>query len=95
VVPLIQLAWVYKLHPFGRAMTVACLLTGVTFGVVPLAFRFAIGGWTALGAGVVVASLLQAVGLYVFRRTLRLNTMPGMSFLKKRRARVAARPYHG
>jgi O-antigen/teichoic acid export membrane protein len=95
LVPLIQLAIVYKLHPFGRASTIACVLTSVAFGVVPLGLRFAIGGWTALGASVVVGGVLEGAGLYIFRRTLRLNTMPGMSFLRKRRARRAARPYHG
>jgi O-antigen/teichoic acid export membrane protein len=91
IVPLIQLAVVYKLHPFGRASTVACLLTSVTFGVVPYLLREAIGGWTALGASIVIGCLLQAVGLYVFRHTLRLRTMPGASFFKKLRARGAAR----
>jgi O-antigen/teichoic acid export membrane protein len=95
LVPLIQLAVVYKLHPFGRAMMTACVLTGLTFGLVPLAFRLVIGGWAALGAGVLTACLLQAAGLWLFRGTLRLNTMPGMSSLKKRLTRGAPRPYHG
>jgi O-antigen/teichoic acid export membrane protein len=84
LVPLAQLATVFRLHPFGRASLTACLLPAVCFGAVPLAIRSALGGWAALAAGAGLGSLLYAAGLVRFRRTLRLQAMPGLSSLSAR-----------
>lgn len=90
VVPLVQLAWVYQLHPFGPACLTAGMVSLVSFGAAPLVLKLIIGGWPALGAGIAVGCVLQAAGMWRFRHTLRLHSMPGMSFLKKARGRGGA-----
>lgn len=87
VMPLIQLMITMKLSPFGRGTLAACALSTVSFGVVPLAMRAVLGGSSALVAGLAAGCVLQVAGLWWFRRPLRLAAMPGMSFLRSRRAR--------
>ncbi|MCA1682546.1 MAG: oligosaccharide flippase family protein, partial [Actinobacteria bacterium] len=53
--PLTQLAASMRLHPFGRFSTLAVLLTGVCFGVLPLLTRLVGGGSlraTLIGTGI-------------------------------------------
>jgi O-antigen/teichoic acid export membrane protein len=85
LMPLAQLAATIRLQPFGRGTLLACGLSTLSFGAIPLALRVLLGdSATALAAGVVAGSALQAAGLWRFRDTLRLSAMPGLSALKRR-----------
>src|SRR5215472_7478722 len=88
LLPLGQLAAVYRLHPLGRGTIIACLLTGLSFGIVPLAARAVLGNTPlALVAGVAAGCVVQAIGLWRFRGALRLSAMPGMSAIIRRLSR--------
>ncbi len=88
LMPLGQLAAVFRLHPIGRATFVACALCAFCFGAVPLAIRALIGGGgISLAAGVAAGSVLYLAGLWRFSATLRLSAMPGLSFIGARRSR--------
>jgi O-antigen/teichoic acid export membrane protein len=77
LMPLAQLAVVLGLHPFGRATVIACVLSVVSFGLIPIGIRLALGhGPVSLAAAVAAGSVVQAAGLWRFRRTLHL---PGLS----------------
>ena len=43
LVPLVQVAIVARVHPFGPGSAVACLLSALSFGAIPLAVRAAAG----------------------------------------------------
>jgi O-antigen/teichoic acid export membrane protein len=78
VMPLAQLAAVFRLHPFGRGTLIACALTAVSFGVIPLAIRVALGtNVISLVLAVIAATIAQAAGLRRFRRVLRLSEIRG------------------
>jgi O-antigen/teichoic acid export membrane protein len=88
VMPLLQLAAVYRLHPLGRGTVIACLLTGLSFGIVPLAARAVLGNTPlALVAGIAAGCVVQAIGLWRFRGALRLSAMPGASAIIRRLSR--------
>jgi O-antigen/teichoic acid export membrane protein len=75
LMPLTQLAVVLRLHPFGRGTIIACALTVFSFGVIPLVLRAVIGhGAVSLVAAVAAGCLVEAVGLWRFRRVLHLPT---------------------
>ena len=87
IVPFVQLAWVFRLHPFGRTSVAAAVLTAVCFGAVPLAIRAVLGGgWASLAAGVAAGSLLMMAGLLRFRGTLRLEGVVGLPRIPSRRS---------
>lgn len=88
LIPLAQLAAAFRLHPFGRATILACLLMAVSFGVIPLAARAVLGtGVMGSAAGVAAGCAVAAAGLWRFRRVLRLSTMPGLAVIGGRRQR--------
>jgi O-antigen/teichoic acid export membrane protein len=73
IMPLIQLATVLRLHPFGRGTIVACILSFLSFGIIPFVIRTALGdGVVSLAAAVTAGCAVQAVGLWRFRRVLSL-----------------------
>jgi O-antigen/teichoic acid export membrane protein len=84
VVPLAQLAFVFKLHPFGRGCFVAIVLTAVAFGAVPLAIHMVLPGYLGLVLGTLAGCVLLLAGLARFRRSLKLQGMPGLAALQKR-----------
>jgi O-antigen/teichoic acid export membrane protein len=87
LMPLAQLAKVFRLHPFGRGTLIACAVTTVNFGVIPLASRAVLGdGVTGLAVGAVAGCVLQAIGLRRFRRGLRLAAIRGYRSAKPGRA---------
>ncbi len=87
LMPLVQLAAVLRLHPFGRGTIVACALTALAFGAVPLALRSALGdNLLALVAGVAAGSVLLAAGMWRFRGVLQLSAMSGV-VMRRRQAR--------
>ena len=80
LMPLAQLAKVLRLHPFGRGTIIACAISVVNFGLVPLALRAVLGpGPAALVASVVVGGGLQLLCMWRFRRTLHLPGLPHRS----------------
>jgi O-antigen/teichoic acid export membrane protein len=93
LVPLVQVAVVVRLHPFGRGTFIACVLSTLSFAVIPLAVRSLAGpGEIAAAAAVAAGCAALAAGLWRFRDTLRLTVMPGLSFIaRKARNRAAGR----
>jgi O-antigen/teichoic acid export membrane protein len=85
VVPLIQLAAVSRVHPFGRSTLAAVLLPVVCMTAVPLAVRAVAGpGAAAAVAGIVIGSALLVAGSWRFRETLHLSELPGVAALGRR-----------
>jgi O-antigen/teichoic acid export membrane protein len=82
--PLAQLAISKRLNPFGRGSFLAAGLAVLSFAVIPLALRAALGPGAAVSAGAVLAGCVtQAAGLWWFRDSLRLAALPGVSRLAK------------
>ena len=82
--PLAQLAISVRLNPFGRGSFLAAGLAVLSFAVIPLAVRAALGPGAAASAGAVLAGcVVQAAGLWWFRDTLQLAALPGLSRLAK------------
>jgi O-antigen/teichoic acid export membrane protein len=85
LMPLTQVAFTMRLHPFGRGTLIAIALTTTGFFVVPLAARVLLGRGGAVSAGAVaVGCAVLAVGMWRFRGTLRLSVMPGLSAVARR-----------
>jgi O-antigen/teichoic acid export membrane protein len=77
LMPLTQLAVVLRLHPFGRGAIIACLLSVLSFGVIALGIRAALGdGPVSLVVALAAGSVVQMAGLWRFRRVLHLPTRP-------------------
>ncbi len=92
LIPLIQLGVTLRLHPLGRGTFVACGLTALAFGAVPLAARAVLGhGVEGAAAGLGAGCVVLMIGLWRFRSPLQLSAMPGMSALRARRNGRAAR----
>ncbi len=91
--PLIQVAAVVRLHPFGRGTFVACALSAVSFAAIPLAVRALAGDGNLASAGAVAAGcIMLAAGLWRFRDPLQLAVLPGLPFTGRiGRNRVARR----
>jgi len=86
IVPLIQLAVVFRLHPFGRTSLVAAVLTTVCFCAVPLAIKAALGSsWASLAVGVIAGSILMGAGLLRFRRVLKIQGVVRLPRIRARR----------
>lgn len=71
LLPLSQLTYALRLHPFGRSSGCAALLAACSFGLLPLAVRLAAGGAaapaagaTAVGAGVYLVALWRGRNLF-------------------------------
>jgi len=78
LVPLVQVAWVARVHPFGRGPAAAIAVTAVAFCAVPLAARTVLGpGLAASLAGVAAGTVLAVAGLWCCRGALRLSVLPG------------------
>ena len=92
LMPMAQLASSIHLQPFGRGTVLAAALSAVAFCAVPFAVRAVIGGGlTGLAAGVAAGCLVEAIGLWRFRDTLRLSAMPGVSSISSRLSRSRGR----
>jgi O-antigen/teichoic acid export membrane protein len=82
--PLAQLAISIRLNPFGRGTFIAAGLALLSFGVIPLVLRAALGTGAGVSVGAVLAGcVVQVAGLWWFRDSLRLAALPGMSRLAK------------
>jgi hypothetical protein len=85
-VPLLQVAKVVRVHPFGFGSGVACVLTTLSFCVIPLTLR-AVAGGGALVSGIALAAgcALMAAGLWRFRDALQLAVIPGLARAGRRK----------
>jgi O-antigen/teichoic acid export membrane protein len=88
LIPLVQVWWFLRLHPFGRGVGVAVVLSGISFGLVGLALR-ALLGPTAVGFVVyaLTSCILYAVLLWRFRDRLEWAALRGI--LRRRSGRQA------
>jgi len=84
VMPLIQLAVVMGLHPFGRGTLIACVTSAVSFGVFPLTTRLLLGdGVLGIAVGVIIGCTLQGLAMRRFRTVLRLPRLPGRKLVNR------------
>jgi hypothetical protein len=76
LVPLIQLAWIVRVHPFGTGTLAACVLCALSFGVIPVLVRAVLGGGAA-GLAVTVAAgcAALAAGVWLCREPLQLSVI--------------------
>jgi O-antigen/teichoic acid export membrane protein len=82
LIPLVQVAWVVRVHPFGTGTLVACVLTTLGFCGIPLLVRSLLGTGLAAGLLAIAAGCgALAAGLWQFREPLQLSAMPGLSFV--------------
>ena len=80
--PLAQLAFSYRLYPFGRGALTAASLAVLSFAVIPLAARALLGHGPVIAISAVCAGCcVQAVGLWWFRDSLQLAAIPGLKRL--------------
>jgi O-antigen/teichoic acid export membrane protein len=87
IVPLIQLAVVFRLQPVSRGGLIAAAVTCISFLAVPLAIKIALGSsWFSLSAAVVAGSLLMVACCLRFRGVLKLRGMVKTPRLPGRRA---------
>ena len=81
--PLAQLAFRYRLHPFGRGALTAAGLATLSFAVIPLAARATLGHGPAVSIGAVCAGCcVQVAGWWWFGGSLHLATIPGLGRLQ-------------
>jgi O-antigen/teichoic acid export membrane protein len=79
LVPLVLLALVVRVHPFGRPLTAAVLLAVVCFGAVPVLARLLLGAtWTGLLVSCSVAGACYLAGLVRLRGPLELAALAGL-----------------
>jgi len=79
LVPLLQVAKVVRVHPFGRGTFIACALTTVSFGLVPLGVRWLAGDHLIVSVLAIAAGgAVLAAGLWRFRGPLELAMLPGI-----------------
>jgi O-antigen/teichoic acid export membrane protein len=85
-VPMIQLAWVFRLQPISWGVVIATVLSLVSCYAVPLAIRAALGGgWASLAAASVAGLLLLGAGTLWFRGPLGLQGVARLPGIRGRR----------
>jgi O-antigen/teichoic acid export membrane protein len=79
LVPLIQVAVVAKVHPFGRGTGAACALSVLCFAAIPLAVRSAAGTAPFISvAAIAMGCVVMALGLWLLHSWLHLSAIPGL-----------------
>jgi O-antigen/teichoic acid export membrane protein len=86
LVPLVQVAFGVRLHPFGRGTVLAMTLSAFCFGVIPGLVRLAGGGPVAVIVAAALAVIPYAVGAVLCRQSLHLGDLAGA--LRRRRPAV-------
>jgi O-antigen/teichoic acid export membrane protein len=77
LIPLAQLARILKVHPFSAGTLLACFLSAVSFGLIPVVAQTVWGGAPAVQIVAVVAGCAAfAVGLRRWRERLQLALLP-------------------
>jgi hypothetical protein len=89
---LAEVRAIVRVSPFGRGCLVACVISAVSFGLIPFGVRMLVGrGPVVSGLAVLAGCALFAAGLWRSRHMLQLTAMPGLSVLAgPARARGAA-----
>jgi O-antigen/teichoic acid export membrane protein len=92
LVMLAEVRAIVRVSPFGRGCLVACVISAVSFGLIPFGARMLVGrGPVVSGLAVLAGCALFAAGLWRSRHMLQLTAMPGLSVLAgPARARGAA-----
>lgn len=89
LLPLVQLAVRMRLHPFSAASGIACAITTLWFGALPLAARLLLGDGLPQACGAVLVGGIGAAGcLWYFRRRLHLDEFPLPPALARRLRRT-------
>jgi O-antigen/teichoic acid export membrane protein len=89
LMPLAQLAAVFRLNPIGRCTLAAAAVSALSFYVVPVAIRALIGAGPVRSVAAVAAGCaVFAAGLWWQRDALRLSAMPLVSVIRRRRRQV-------
>lgn len=85
LLPLIQLRWIIRIHPFGRATLLAGALAAVAFGLIPVLTRIVLGSGPvpALVAFASGCTVLVA-GLWRWRDQLQLSLIPNVEAYRNR-----------
>ena len=82
LVPLVQVAVAARVHPFGLGTATACLLTTLSFAIIPLAARTLAGSSGVVSvAAVFTGCAVMAAGLMWLRGPLSLGVIPGLKSL--------------
>jgi O-antigen/teichoic acid export membrane protein len=85
LLPLVQVASVVRVHPFGRAFVTAALLSTVSFGLIPLGIRALLGSDAVIAlVSAAAGTIVMLAGMWWFAEVLQLSVMPGFSFLIRR-----------
>lgn len=91
LVPLAQLAWVVRVHPFGAGTLAACALSALSFCVIPLVARALLGGSAAASILAVAAGCgALAAGLWRYRESLYLSATGGLRWRNGKQTDAAA-----
>lgn len=92
LMPLAQLTAVLGLHPFGRGTILACVLSALSFGAIPLALRSLLGhGLVSLAVAVAAGCIVQAAGIWRYRSAMHLP-VPRLKALARGRPARAGNP---
>jgi O-antigen/teichoic acid export membrane protein len=84
LIPLVQVAVAAKVHPFGPGTAAACLITTVSFAVIPLAAKIIAGDSAAISvAAIATGCAVMAAGLFWLRGPLQLSVIPWPSGLRR------------
>jgi O-antigen/teichoic acid export membrane protein len=84
LIPLVQVAVAAKVHPFGPGTAAACLITTVSFAVIPLAAKIVAGDSAAISvAAIATGCAVMAAGLFWLRGPLQLSVIPWPSGLRR------------
>jgi O-antigen/teichoic acid export membrane protein len=85
LVPLVQVATAARVHPFGAGTAAACLITTLSFAIIPIAAR-ELAGDSALVAVASVAAgcVVMVCSAWLLRWTLELAVLPWASLLRGR-----------
>jgi O-antigen/teichoic acid export membrane protein len=78
LLPLAQVGWALRVHPFGRGTLSAAALATVCFGAVPAVLVAADVGPAALCGGVGLATIAYLAGAYALRRPLALDALAAL-----------------
>lgn len=77
LIPLAQVAKIVRIHPFGAGTLIACALTGLSFGGLPVLVRFLLGGGTGAQLVAIAAGCVAlAAGMWRWRERLQLSLIP-------------------
>ena len=79
LVPLAQIAWAERVHPFGSGTAAALLLTTLSFAIIPLTARILAGDTvTVTVTAIAIGCAVMAAGLWALRWTLQLPLIGGI-----------------